>query len=86
MKDVRLLKILVERRALVKLLKTIGPGRGYSTRELLTKLGAYGYGHKLLLKAAKIGLVERQTSKNKVVNSLTSDGKKLVTLAKEIGV
>ncbi len=86
MKDARLLKILVERRALVKLLKTIGPGRGYSTRELLTKLGAYGYGHKLLIKADKIGLVERKTTKNKVVNSLTSDGKKLVMLAKAIGV
>jgi len=36
--------------------------------------------------ADKIGLVERKTIKNKVVNSLTSDGKKLVTLAKEIGV
>jgi len=86
MKDARLLKILVERRALVKLLKTIGPGRGYSTRELLTKLGAYGYGHKLLLRAHKRGLVDRKNVKNKVVNSLTSDGKKLVTLAKEIGV
>ena len=70
----------------MKLLKTIGPGRGYSTRELLTKLGAYGYGHKLLIKADKIGLVERKTTKNKVVNSLTSDGKKLVMLAKAIGV
>ena len=86
MKDARLLKILVEQRALVKLLKTIGSGRGYSTRELLTKLGAYGYGHKLLIKADKIGLVERKTTKNKVVNSLTSDGKKLVMLAKAIGV
>jgi hypothetical protein len=53
MKDTRLLKILVEEKALVKLLKTIGSGREYPTRELLTKLGAYGYGHKLLLKAQK---------------------------------
>jgi hypothetical protein len=42
MKDTRLLKILVEEKALVKLLKTIGSGREYPTRELLTKLGAYG--------------------------------------------
>ncbi|MGA7010346.1 MAG: hypothetical protein WB612_11490, partial [Nitrososphaeraceae archaeon] len=79
--------ILVEEKALVKLLKTIGRGREYATRELLTsKLGAYGYGHKLLLKAQKRGLVERKTVKNKVFNKLTSDGKKIVMIAKEIGV
>jgi hypothetical protein len=85
-KDAKLLKVLVEQKALVKVLKTIGPGKGYATRELLTKLGAYGYGHKLLLKADKLGLVDRKTVKNKVFNTLTSDGKKIVTLAKEIGV
>jgi hypothetical protein len=86
MKDTRLVKILVEQKALVKLLKTIGLGRGYSTRELLTKLGTYGYGHKLLLRAHKNGLVDRKNEKNKVYNSLTSDGKKIVAIAKEIGV
>ena len=86
MKDARLLKILVEERAMVKVLKTIGQGREYPTRELLTKLGAYGYGHKLLLKAQKRGLVDSKTVKNKVFNRLTSDGKKIVMLAKEIGV
>ena len=86
MKDARLVKILVEEKALVKLLKTIGRGREYATRELLPKLGAYGYGHKLLLKAQKRGLVERKTVKNKVFNKLTSDGKKIVMIAKEIGV
>ncbi len=85
MKDARLVKILVEEKALVKLLKTIGRGREYATRELLTKLGAYGYGHKLLLKAQK-RLVERKTVKNKVFNRLTSDGKKIVMIAMEIGV
>jgi hypothetical protein len=86
MKDARLLKVLVERKALVKVLKTIGTGKGYSTRDLLTKLGAYGYGHKLLLQADKLGLVDRKTVKNKVFNSLTSDGKKILMIAKEIGV
>ncbi|HEY9492382.1 MAG TPA: hypothetical protein VIP56_10380 [Nitrososphaeraceae archaeon] len=86
MKESRLLKILVEERGLVRLLKTLGIGRGYPTRELLTKLGAYGYGHKLLLKAQKRGLVARKSVKNKVYNSLTEDGKRLVKLAKEIGV
>jgi len=86
MKETRLLKILVEERALVKLLKTIGAGKEYPTRVLLTKLGAYGYGHKLLLKAQKRGLVARRTVKNKVFNKLTEDGKKIVKLAREIGV
>ncbi len=86
MKDAKLLKVLVEQKALVRLLKTIGSGRGYATRELLTKLGAYGYGHKLLLKADKLGLVDRKTVKNKIFNSLTADGKKIIALAKEIGV
>jgi hypothetical protein len=86
MKEARLLKILVEERGLVRLLKTLGIGKGYPTRELLTKLGAYGYGHKLLLKAQKRGLVARKSVKNKVFNSLTEDGKRLVKLAKEIGV
>jgi hypothetical protein len=85
-KDAKLLKVLVERKALVKLLKTIGAGKGYSTRELLTKLGAYGYGHKLLLKADKLGLVDRKIVINKVFNTLTSEGKKIIALAKEIGV
>lgn len=86
MNETRLLKILVEQKDLVRVLKRLGTGRGYSTRELLTKLGAYGYGHKLLLKAQKRGLVSRKSVKNKVYNSLTEDGKKLMKLAKEIGV
>jgi hypothetical protein len=49
-------------------------------------LGAYGYGHKMLLKAEKRGLVARKTVKNKVFNKLTEDGKKVVKLAREIGV
>jgi hypothetical protein len=61
-------------------------GKRYPTRELLTKLGAYGYGHKLLLKAHKRGLVDRKTVKNKVYNSLTSDGRKIVMIAREIGL
>jgi hypothetical protein len=86
MKETKLLKILVEEKSLVKLLKILGNGKGYSTRELLTKLGAYGYGHKQLLKAQKRGLVVRKSVKNRVFNNLTDDGKRLVKLAKEIGV
>jgi hypothetical protein len=81
----QLLKILVEEKAVVKLLKTIGR-REYPTRKLLKRLGAYGYGHKLLLRAERKGLVERTTVKNKIHNRLTANGKKVLTLAKDIGV
>ena len=33
-----------------------------------------------------MGLVERKFVKNRTLNSLTSEGKKLVMIAKEIGV
>ena len=69
----------------MKLLKTIGD-KEYHTRELLKKLGAYGYGHKLLIKAERIGLVERRTNKNKMYNTLTKKGKEVIKLAKQIGV
>jgi hypothetical protein len=79
------LKILIEEKAMVKLLKTIGD-KEYHTRELLKKLGAYGYGHKLLIKAERIGLVERRTNKNRMYNTLTKKGKEVIKLAKQIGV
>lgn len=85
MRQVEFLRILIEERAVVKLLKTIG-NREYPTRKLLKRLGAYGYGHKLLLRAERKGLVERTTVKNKIQNRLTPNGKKILKLAKEIGV
>jgi hypothetical protein len=85
LKQVEFLRILIEERAVVKLLKTIG-NREYPTRKLLKRLGAYGYGHKLLLRAERKGLVERTMVKNKIENKLTPNGKKILKLAKEIGV
>ena len=85
MRQVEFLRILIEERAVVKLLKTIG-SREYPTRKLLKRLGAYGYGHKLLLRAERKGLVERTMVKNKIQNKLTPNGKKILKLAKDIGV
>jgi len=85
MRQAYLLRILVKEKATVRLVKTIGYAE-YPTRELLRKLGAYGYGHKLLLKAQSDGLVQRKAVKNRIYNRLTVDGKKLVKLSKEIGV
>ncbi|MFL6414011.1 MAG: hypothetical protein ACJ71K_22570 [Nitrososphaeraceae archaeon] len=85
MKQVYLLRLIVREKALIRLLKTID-NKEYHTRELLKRLGAYGYGHKLLLKAHKIKLVERRVVKNKIYNRLTRKGKELVKLAREIGI
>jgi len=85
MEQIQLLRLIIREKALVKLLKTID-NKEYHTRELLKRLGAYGYGHKLLVKAHKIKLVERRGVKNKIYKRLTTKGKELVKLAREIGV
>jgi hypothetical protein len=79
------LRLIIEEKALLRVVKTIGY-REYHTRELLKKLGAYGYGHKLLLEAEKKGLVKRRIVKNRMYNKLTRKGEDLVKLAKQIGV
>jgi DNA-binding HxlR family transcriptional regulator len=78
-------KLIVEQKALLRVLRTIG-NREYHTRELLKKLGAYGYGHKLLLEAERKGLVYRRTVKNRMYNKLTKKGRDVIKLAKQIGV
>ena len=85
MKQLQLVRLIVRERALIKLLQTIGSNE-YHTRQLLKKLGAYGYGHKLLVRAHRIKLVERRIVKNKRYNRLTKKGKELVRLAQEIGL
>ena len=75
----------MEEKALLRVLRTIG-NHEYHTRDLLKKLGAYGYGHKLLLEAEKKGLVNRRVVKNRMYNKLTKKGKDVIKLAKEIGV
>jgi DNA-binding HxlR family transcriptional regulator len=84
-KQVQLLRLIVEEKALLRVLKTIG-NQEYHTRELLKKVGAYGYGHKLLLEAEKKGLVKRRIVKNRMYNKLTKKGQDLIKLARQIGV
>ena len=83
------LKLLIDEKAVVRFLKTIGDGR-YHTRELLNMLGEWGYGHKLLLKAYKLGLIDREKVKPegkgnwRVYNKLAKRGKEVVRMAEEI--
>lgn len=80
-----MLRLIVEEKALLRVLKTIG-NHEYHTRELLKKVGAYGYGHKLLLEAEEKGLVKRRIVKNRMYNKLTKKGQDLIKLARQIGV
>ena len=81
-----MLKILVQEKPLIKLLKTIGIGKSCPTTELFTKFNSCGYAHKQILRAQKLGFIARKSVKNNVFNTLTDDGIKLVKLAREIGV
>jgi hypothetical protein len=81
-KNIKLLKVLIEERDLVRLLKTVG-NKEYHTRELLKTLGGYGYGHKLMLKAHNDGLVKRRIIKNRRYNKLTKKGKQVINMAKQ---
>ena len=86
-----LLRLLIRERGVVKLLRTIGSD-SYPTRELLNILKEWGYGHILLLKANKLGLVERERVRNqgkgnwRVYNRLTKKGRDVIKLAELIGV
>lgn len=86
-----LLKILVNEKAVVKLVRKIGDGR-YYTRKLLGIMKGWGYGHKLMLKAHRMGLIEREKVKPegkgnwRIYNRVTPLGKKVIKLAEEIGV
>ena len=86
-----MLKMRVEEKAVVRLLKTISDGN-YHTRELLNILGEWGYGHKLLMKAYKLGLVHRERTRHegrgnwRVYNRLTKKGKQVIRLARQIGI
>ena len=59
----------------------------YKTRELLQKTGAYGWAQTSNEgRAEKEGLVKRSVVKNKIYNGLTTDGKRVIKFAEEIGV
>jgi len=86
-----LFKLLINESAVIRLLRTIGDGK-YYTRELLNMLGEWGYGHRLLMRAYNLGLIERERMKPegkgnwRVYNRLTRMGKEVIRLAEEMGV
>ena len=86
MKDARLVKILVEEKALVKLNQDYRSRKGICHESIVDKVRSIWIRTQIAFKGTEKGLVERKTVKNKVFNKLTSDGKKIVMIAKQIGV
>ena len=85
------MRVLVEEKPIVRLLKTIGNDT-YHTRELLDTLKGWSYGHRLLLRAEKLGLIERKRSRPegrgnwRVYNRLTGKGREVLKIARRLGV
>ena len=85
------IRLLIQERGVVRLLMTIGHKECY-TRELLEMIGEWQYGHKLLLKAQDLGLIERRRVKPdgkgnwRIYNRLTKKGMQLIRLAEQLGI
>ena len=91
--QLNILKVLINERSLIPLLRILKKNKELHTRELLSTMGSWGYGQSLLKKATNLGLIERKVKKEKsagrgkprIYNSLTNKGKDLVGLADKVG-
>ena len=87
------LKVLINERPLIPLLKILKKNKELHTRELLIAMGSWGYGQSLMKRATYLGLIERKVKKEKspgrgkprIYNSLTNKGREVVGLADEVG-
>ena len=91
--QLNILKVLINERSLIPLLRILKKNKELHTRELLSTMGSWGYGQSLLKRATNLGLIERKVKKEKsagrgkprIYNSLTNKGKDLVGLADKVG-
>ena len=91
--QLNILKVLINERSLIPLLRILKKNKELHTRELLSTMGSWGYGQSLLKIATNLGLIERKVKKEKspgrgkprIYNSLTNKGKDLVGLADKVG-
>jgi len=91
--DLNLLKVLINERPLIPLLRVLKKNKELHTRELLITMGSWGYGQSLMKRATNLGLVERKVKKEKspgrgkprIYNSLTNKGREVVGLADKVG-
>ena len=91
--QLNILKVLINERPLIPLLRILKKNKELHTRELLITMGSWGYGQSLMKKATNLGLIERKVKKAKsagrgkprIYNSLTNKGRDLVGLADKVG-
>ena len=90
--QLNILKVLINERSLIPLLRILKKNKELHTRELLITMGSWGYGQSLLKRATNLGLIERKVKKGKsarrgkprIYNSLTNKGRDLVGLADKV--
>jgi hypothetical protein len=88
-----ILKVLINERPLIPLLRVLKKNKELHTRELLITMGSWGYGQSLMKRATNLGLIERKVKKEKspgrgkprIYNSLTNKGREVVGLADKVG-
>ncbi len=91
--ELNILKVLINERPLIPLLRVLKKNRELHTRELLITMGSWGYGQSLMKRATNLGLIERKVKKEKsrgrgkprIYNALTNKGREVVKLADRIG-
>lgn len=91
--ELDILKILINERPLIPLLRVLKTNKELHTRELLITMGSWGYGQSLMKRATNLGLIDRKIKKEKsrgrgkprIYNALTNKGREVVKLADRIG-
>ena len=91
--QLNILKVLINERSLISLLRILKKNKELHTRELLITMGSWGYGQSLMKRAANLGLIERKVKKEKsrgrgkprIYNSITNKGREVVGLADKVG-
>ena len=91
--ELNILKVLINERPLIPLLRVLKKNKELHTRELLITMGSWGYGQSLMKRATNLGLIERKVKKAKspgrgkprIYNSLTNKGREVVGLADKVG-
>jgi pantothenate kinase len=93
MVNLNILKVLINERPLIPLLRVLKKNKELHTRELLITMGSWGYGQSLMKSATNLGLIERKVKEEKsrgrgkprIYNSLTNKGREVVGLADKVG-
>jgi hypothetical protein len=91
--ELNILKVLINERPLIPLFRILKKNKELHTRELLIKMGSWGYGQSLMKRATNLGLINRIVKKDKspgrgkprIYNSLTNKGREVVGLADKLG-